>query len=75
MIAGLYGPSATTAVLPSEADDRQSVLVLWASQTGNADHASDYAERLRTAGFTVGAHRHGRLRPRPTALGQDCVAG
>ena len=54
MIAGLYGPSATTAVLPSEADDRQSVLVLWASQTGNAeDHASDYAERLRTAGFTV----------------------
>jgi sulfite reductase (NADPH) flavoprotein alpha-component len=54
MIAGLSGrrpvasgPSAAPAPGPA-------VLMLWASQTGNAEeHANEYAERLRASGFAV----------------------
>ena len=54
MIAGLYGRPAAAAALPADPDDSKSVLVLWASQTGNAEeHAGDYADRLRAAGFSV----------------------
>ncbi len=60
MIAGHYGRAtadATATALATgagAADAGPAVLMLWASQTGNAeDHATDYAERLRSAGFAV----------------------
>ena len=54
MIAGLYGRRRpeTGDASPEPAGPR--VLVLWASQTGNAeDHAADYAGRLRDGGLAV----------------------
>ncbi len=64
MLAGLSGQPSTVATLQPEPDEGRSVLVLWASQTGNAeDHASDYAERLRASGFTVELAAMGDLDP------------
>ncbi|MFT4081894.1 MAG: bifunctional nitrate reductase/sulfite reductase flavoprotein subunit alpha [Nocardioides sp.] len=57
LLAGLYSTTgtsepgaieATGAMEARQRDDRDRVLVLWASQTGNAEeHAVEYTERLR----------------------------
>ena len=54
VIAARYTQPSASAAPSVEQVNGATVLVLWASQTGNAeDHASDYAERLRAAGFAV----------------------
>ncbi len=55
LLAGVFGATAmATEPTPVTPSGPPPVLVLWASQTGNAeDHAADYAERLREAGLAV----------------------
>jgi len=53
LFAGLF-PDPAIPSLPAEAPTGTRVMVLWASQTGNAeDHATAYADRLRAEGFAV----------------------
>jgi NADPH-dependent sulfite reductase flavoprotein alpha-component len=53
MLAATY-PGAGAAPGPAQEPDKEPVLVLWASQTGNAEeHAVDHAARLRAAGHPV----------------------
>ncbi|QAY61872.1 reductase [Microbacterium protaetiae] len=62
MLAGLFadaqGGSSPRAATPAAASfpraPRSKILVLWASQTGNAEeHAVAYADRLREGGYDV----------------------
>ncbi len=73
LLAGVY--SATPEPADAATDDSESpVLVLWASQTGNAeDHATGYAERLRAAGFTVAARAMDEFDPAQLATAQTAL--
>ena len=55
LLAGVYGAGAESPEpAAAESGAGSKVLVLWASQTGNAeDHAAGFAERLRTAGHAA----------------------
>lgn len=56
MLAGLFSRHAAAPV-PDAQEDTKQVLVLWASQTGNAEEfAFGCVEQLRSAGMTVREH-------------------
>ena len=53
-LAGVVGPAQLPAAPEAPEAPRRRVVMLWASQTGNAeDHAARYAGQLRGAGFEV----------------------
>jgi sulfite reductase (NADPH) flavoprotein alpha-component len=54
VLAGMYSRAAETAAVPTTSSLGREVVILWASQTGNAeDFAAATAERLKTVGHAA----------------------
>ncbi|MEU9387542.1 molybdopterin dinucleotide binding domain-containing protein, partial [Streptomyces sp. NPDC048279] len=73
-LAGMYSRSATTTVTAAEPATSRQVVILWASQTGNAeDFAATTAERLAASGHPASLVAMDQTDPADLPAGADLL--